>query len=770
MARMRPILLQGHERSLTQIKFNAEGDLLFSCSKDHIINVWFSHNGERLGTYDGHNGTVWTIDVDSQSKFMVSGSADNTLKLWSVSTGKCLYTWEFPTAVKRVAFSDDDEQVVCITEQRMGYQGAIRVFNINREGDGKKQSLEPAHMFNPIGSKATVCAFTYLPGLIVTGHESGKVALFDIKTGDEVLNNERAHMDVVTDLQLSSDRTYFVTSSKDKTARIHDTKTLMVIKTYSTETPLNSAALAPNRPYVLLGGGQEAMSVTTTSTRQGKFETRFWHKVFEEEVGRVKGHFGPINTIAVHPAGNCYASGGEDGFVRVHHFDDSYFRAKPYGDIEVEDLANDNVATSLEGTSRKRRRTSDEEWIESDHVTASLSEPARDTKYYMDGGDCIILVEETLFKVHKAFLSRDSSTFEGMFSVPQGDSNVDGGSDQQPITLRGDTVEQFRSLVFILYALPHQIEALLLDKVTRFPELLTIAEITHKYHFAELGSWAVQTVESVFCQTTVSQIYHERLLRLATVTNDTRLYETFVSTLIERLMDGTLAPTETLIMADRLQIHNLQGVAYYAQLLALEKNNGILFPPGCPLNRDQRVRLLAGYMSLAKRWDYLRDNPLDDPSPTCSVHMNCRNCWDKQWRSHVNAPQVTQHSAVDILGKLQVMQTLLQTSFPPQNFHPMNNFMQPNQFLQLFQQQQHHQQNIAHAPNPAAPMNPIPQGPIDWNAMSLSSPMTPRMSPRPSPACIERAMAATKALFDEVQTSLLHYFSEDALGLTQRLS
>jgi hypothetical protein len=58
-----------------------------------------------------------------------------------------------------------------------------------------------------------------------------------------------------------------------------------------------------------------------------------------------------------------------------------------------------------------------------------------------------------IIQVHKAFLSRDSSTFEGMFSVPQGDSNVDGGSDQQPITLRGDTVEQFRSLIFIVYAL-----------------------------------------------------------------------------------------------------------------------------------------------------------------------------------------------------------------------------------------------------------------------------------------------------------------------------
>jgi hypothetical protein len=85
--------------------------------------------------------------------------------------------------------------------------------------------------------------------------------------------------------------------------------------------------------------------------------------------------------------------------------------------------------------------------------------------------------------------------------------------------------------------------------------------------------------------------------------------------------------------------------------------------------------------------------------------------------------------------------------------------------MQLFQQQQqhpsqHNQQHIPHTLNPTAQllhpmnlMNNIPQS--DWTAMS------------PSPACIERAMAATKALFDEVRTSLLDYFSEDALGLTQ---
>lgn len=72
--------------------------------------------------------------------------------------------------------------------------------------------------------------------------------------------------------------------------QIWDIATLQEMKQYTTETPLNSACIAPQKPYVILGGGQDAMSVTTTSQRAGKFESRFWHKLFEEEVGRVRGH------------------------------------------------------------------------------------------------------------------------------------------------------------------------------------------------------------------------------------------------------------------------------------------------------------------------------------------------------------------------------------------------------------------------------------------------------------------------------------------------
>jgi hypothetical protein len=67
------------------------------------------------------------------------------------------------------------------------------------------------------------------------------------------------------------------------------------LKTYKTDRPVNDAVISETKEHILLGGGQEAMSVTTTSGKVGKFETRFFHLVYEEEFGTVKGHFGPIN-------------------------------------------------------------------------------------------------------------------------------------------------------------------------------------------------------------------------------------------------------------------------------------------------------------------------------------------------------------------------------------------------------------------------------------------------------------------------------------------
>ncbi|KAI4598770.1 translation initiation factor eIF3 subunit [Pestalotiopsis sp. 9143b] len=333
---MRPILLSGHERALTQIKYNPDGDLLFSVSKDQQICVWFAHNGERLGTYKGHVGAIWTVDVDPTSTMIVSGSADNTIRLWEVKTGRLLKTWEFPTAIKRVEFSPDGSKILGVTEKRMGHLGSIVVLNINPDVDAE-QSDERELTIVCDESKATVAGWSYLAKYILAGHEDGSVSKYDGKTGEQLDNLPVHELNMqVTDLQWGPDRTYFITASKDKTARLIAVRDLEILKTYPADTPLNSASIAPKKDLVILGGGQAAMDVTTTSARQGKFEARFYHKIFEDEVGRVRGHFGPLNTVASDPTGKGYASGGEDGYVRVHHFDKNFFDFKYEVERELE--------------------------------------------------------------------------------------------------------------------------------------------------------------------------------------------------------------------------------------------------------------------------------------------------------------------------------------------------------------------------------------------------------------------------------------------------
>lgn len=60
------------------------------------------------------------------------------------------------------------------------------------------ESEEPLTSFSPIGSKANVAAFAPLGREIITGHESGKVGLFDAETGEEIESNEKAHLGQVS--------------------------------------------------------------------------------------------------------------------------------------------------------------------------------------------------------------------------------------------------------------------------------------------------------------------------------------------------------------------------------------------------------------------------------------------------------------------------------------------------------------------------------------------------------------------------------------------
>lgn len=325
---MRPLLLQGHERAITQIKYNREGDLILTAAKDDSPNIFYSSNGERLGNLKGHTGAVWCIDVNWESTRVLTGGGEGAVRLWDLETGANLTTIDTLTAARTCGFSYSGRYAMFSTDNTMGKDCEIQIMDL--QDDSQVTGRTPPAFKTvvcpqSIKAKVTAALWWNMDDGLLTGHEDGSICIWEFRNGITRMNREVSHTATINDLQYNKDMTMCITASKDHSAKVSDVDTLQVLKTFQTERPVNSAAISPIRDHVVLGGGQEAMNVTTTSTKQGKFDARFFHLIFEDEFGRVRDHFGPINSVAFHPDGKSYSSGGEDGFVRVHSFDPSYF-------------------------------------------------------------------------------------------------------------------------------------------------------------------------------------------------------------------------------------------------------------------------------------------------------------------------------------------------------------------------------------------------------------------------------------------------------------
>lgn len=166
---------------LTGRRFSKEGDFIFSVSKDHNACAWYAANGERFGVYKGHQGALWTVDVDPRTTLLATAGADNTMRLWEVKTGKLLKTWEFGTAIKRVEFSEDGRQLLGVTEKRMGQLSTIVVYEINPDPEAEQTSEQSLRIVCDELPKVTVAGFSYLSKYIISGHEDGSVSQWDAK-------------------------------------------------------------------------------------------------------------------------------------------------------------------------------------------------------------------------------------------------------------------------------------------------------------------------------------------------------------------------------------------------------------------------------------------------------------------------------------------------------------------------------------------------------------------------------------------------------------
>ena len=86
-----------------------------SCSNDFTAKRWLrttTNNLELLGTYQGHQNAVCCA-MEKDDDTLITGSIDNTLKVWSTTTCECLDTLPVGSAVFCLLKTNDKSRFFC---------------------------------------------------------------------------------------------------------------------------------------------------------------------------------------------------------------------------------------------------------------------------------------------------------------------------------------------------------------------------------------------------------------------------------------------------------------------------------------------------------------------------------------------------------------------------------------------------------------------------------------------------------------------------------
>ena len=151
--------------------------------------------------------------------------------------------------MRTCVFSYSGQQAVYSTDSQMGYPSEIFIIDL-RMVDSTFGDNDPVMRFPLTGApKATSMVWGSLDECIISGHENGDLAQWDLKSGKKV-NLVSEHGKTINDMQLSRNGSLLITASKDTTAKLFDAETLECLKTYKTERPVNSAAISPIMDHV----------------------------------------------------------------------------------------------------------------------------------------------------------------------------------------------------------------------------------------------------------------------------------------------------------------------------------------------------------------------------------------------------------------------------------------------------------------------------------------------------------------------------------------
>ena len=158
-------ILSGHTGYVRSLAFSSGGALLVSGSDDETIKLWDVQTGGVVKTFQAHTEWVWSTSISADCTMIASGS-DNEIFLWDIQAEECCCVIKQRNWVHHVRFSPTDPD--CL----MSVSG-----NKVRQWDRNGHQIAPTYYgsnvaFSPDGTQFVLCQGE---NIVVQQTDSGEI-------------------------------------------------------------------------------------------------------------------------------------------------------------------------------------------------------------------------------------------------------------------------------------------------------------------------------------------------------------------------------------------------------------------------------------------------------------------------------------------------------------------------------------------------------------------------------------------------------------------
>jgi len=280
------------------IAFCPDGKHIAVAADDYDVNVVSLASGEIVQNLSGHTNTIRDIAWAPDSRFLVTVSSDNTVRLWERQTNDALSVLSFGVPV-RADFSRDGKYLFVSK-----WGGYAERFNVQEVINGKNSPDFSRYIGSYFPKRPTSSPDGKL---IATGFWSGAILL---SNGEyEELRRLEGHVDAVHMVAFNADGTRLASMSDDLTVRLWDTvsgREILVVDTFATQ--LDSITFSKDDHELVVGDKTKMLKVLSASPLRD---------LKSSQPMILRGHGNMVYTVNYSPSGEQLVSSGMDSPIRL---------------------------------------------------------------------------------------------------------------------------------------------------------------------------------------------------------------------------------------------------------------------------------------------------------------------------------------------------------------------------------------------------------------------------------------------------------------------